>query len=699
MKEPIDQSASRRVLWICRVALIWALVIAGRLVQLQVIKHEDFVAAARSQHHRAFITPPDRGEITDRTGHPLAISVRTRTAAINPQLVRNPTFFAGLIAPILGLDASALAQRIEQMQNLPNVKNSGRSYLELKRHISAAEEQRLRQSPFKFIEILRDSRREYPNGSTGAHIIGSVDRFNTGNYGIEQKLDKELKGAPGKLRALTDSLRSRYFSWYERPTSQGVDLTLTIHSVIQHETEKALEAGVIASNAAYGAAVVMEPDTGEILALANYPAFDPAEVITDKAKEQAALARRLNYAVQAPIEPGSVMKMITVSTGLDTGRFTTESLIYCENGAFPRPGRRPIRDLGRIGLVPLPLILIKSSNIGVAKISLSLGPDTMWTYLKKFGLGERTGIELPSESPGMFKARYCLDAEGKPSRIIDERKCWGPASHEYIAFGHEIGATALQLARATAVIANGGYLVHPRLVLAKNRPLPGGRTEPVPVLMRHPERVLKPETAFTVRRIMQQVILEGTGRRARLAGYTAGGKTGSAEVWDGRVKRTDLNNASFIGFAPVAKPRAVVVVMLGRTRMQGGAAAAPIFKQITEAALRVLQVPPDELETAPRLESARAEPDLESLPEAAALLEAAEAKPDPDPDPETVYRPLLEGPRVPDFLGKPVVSVMQECARRGLEVEIIGRGRARSQQPRAGAILPPGAKVQVEFRP
>jgi cell division protein FtsI (penicillin-binding protein 3) len=697
MKEPIDHSASRRVLWICRVALIWALVIAGRLVHLQVIKHEDFVAAARSQHHRAFITPPDRGEITDRTGHPLALSIRTRTAAINPQLVRNPTFFAGLVAPILDLEASALAQRIERMQNRPNVRNSGRSFLELKRHITADEERRLRQTPFKFIEILRDAKREYPNGPTAAHIIGSVDRFNTGNYGIEQKLDKELKGAPGKLRALTDSLRSRYFSWYERPTSQGVDLTLTIHSVVQHETEMALEAGVNASGAAYGAAIVMEPETGEILALANYPTFDPAEVITDRAKERAALARRLNYAVQAPSEPGSVMKMITVSTGLDTGRFTTESTIYCENGAFPRPGRRPIRDLGRIGLVPLPLILIKSSNIGVAKISLSLGPDTMWTYLKKFGLGERTGIELPSESSGMFKPRFCLDADGKPSRIIDERKCWGPASHEYIAFGHEIGATALQLARATAIIANGGYLVQPRLVLAKTRPLPGGRTEPVPILLRHPERVIKPETAFTVRRIMQQVVLEGTGRRARLAGYTAGGKTGSAEVWEGRVKRTDLNNASFIGFAPVTKPRAVVIVMLGRTPMKGGVAAAPIFKRITEATLRVLQVPPDELETAPRIETALTEPDLENLPEAAPLLDVTEAQ--PDPDQEAVFSPLLDGPRVPDLLGKPVVSVMQECARRGLDVEIIGRGRARSQQPRAGAILPPGAKVLVEFRP
>jgi cell division protein FtsI (penicillin-binding protein 3) len=650
------------------------------------------VAAARSQHHRIFVTPPDRGEITDRTGHPLAVSIRTRTAAINPQLVTNPAFFAGYVAPVLGLDAAELASRIEQMQRRPNVRNSGRGYLELKRHISAEEERSLRQSPFKFIEILRDARRVYPNGPTGAHVIGSVDRFNTGNYGIELKLDAELKGAPGRLRALTDSLRARYFSWYEQPPSQGVDLTLTLDSVIQHETEKALEAGVQESQAAYGAAVVMDPRSGEILALANYPSFDPSEEIPEHAA-QAALARRLNYAVQAPIEPGSVMKMITVAMGLDSGRFTTESVLYCENGAFPRPGRRPIRDLGRYGALELPMILIKSSNIGVAKISLASGPDTMWTYLKKFGMGQRTGIELPSESAGMFKPRFCTDADGKPSKVIDERRCWGPASHEYIAFGHEIGATMLQLARATAVVANGGYLVHPRLVLAKNRPAGGGRTEPVPVLHRAPEQVIKPETAAIMRQIMRRVIEEGTGKRARLNGYTAGGKTGSAEVWEGKTKRKDLNNASFIGFAPATNPRVVVIVSLGRTPRQGGAAAAPIFKQVAEAALRVLQVPPDSLETMAAPPPAPKEPEPEDLPPPEPVLETAAAAP------ELTFSPLLDGPRVPDFQGQPVVNVLRESARRGLEVEIIGHGRARMQRPAPGAILPPGARVQVEFRP
>jgi cell division protein FtsI (penicillin-binding protein 3) len=696
MREPIELSAERRVLWIGRLALVWALLIAGQLVRLQVVKHGDYEAAARSQHHRAYLTIPDRGEILDRTGHPLAVSVRTNSAVINPQLVKSPVFFAGIVAPILGLDPGEVAARIEEMQRRPDVHNSGRNYYELKRHLTAAEVNSLRKLPFPFIEIHRDARREYPNGPTGAHVIGSVDRFSTGNYGVELKLDKELRGAKGRMRALTDSLSGKYFSWFERPTTQGADIVLTLDSVIQHEAEKWLAEGVRDSGAEYGSVVVMDPENGEILALANYPAFDPGEEIPAQgAAKDAALARRRNYAIWAPFEPGSVMKMITVTMGIDTGRFTPDSVIFCENGAFPRPGRRPIRDLGRYGALPLSMVLVKSSNIGVTKVSLAVGPDTMWNYLGKFGLGQRTGLELPGESRGLFKPRYCLDKDGKPQKQIDETRCWGPNTHEYVSFGHEIGATAVQLARATAVIANGGKLVFPRLVLSKERPLGNGRTEPVPVLVREPERVIKAESAFTVRKIMQQVVEEGTGRRARLDGYSSGGKTGSAEVWDGRVKRRDLNNASFIGFAPVANPRVAVVVTLGRTPRQGGAAAAPIFKKVTEAALRVLQVPKDE-------------PESVSLP--VELAEAA-APPPPEPvEPEPEEEPaaeeslllaggLIEGPRVPDFRGKPVVAVMKESTRAGLPVRIVGRGLARTQSPPPGAILPAGQEIHVEFRP
>jgi cell division protein FtsI (penicillin-binding protein 3) len=720
MSEPIDQHASRRLLWIGRLALVWAIVIVCQLFYLQFVKHEEYRAAAERQHHRTFRVIPDRGEILDRTGHPLAVSVRTSTVVINPLKVKNPGFFAGVVAPLLSLDPAEVEARILELQKRDEEAKQGgtgysRGYYELKRHLTPEEEaslqnlRNLRPRPFDFIELHRDARREYPNGQTAAHVVGSVDRYNEGVSGVERKLDAELRGTRGMFRALTDSLSGKYFGRYERPASEGVDVTLTIHSVIQHEAEKYLEEGVEASGAQHGSVVVMDPGSGEILALANYPNFDPREEPPlDRAEEKRMLERRRNWAILAPFEPGSVMKMITVAMGIDTGRFTADSPINCENGAFPRPGRKAITDLGRYGTMPLSMVLVKSSNIGVTKVSLAVGPDTLWDYLKRFGFGQLTGIELPGESVGQFKPRFCTDKDGRISRIIDQTRCWGPASHEYISFGHEIGATAVQLARATAVIANGGHLVEPRLVLSKSRPLIGGGREPVPVLVREPERVIKPETSHVMRRIMERVVEEGTGRRARLEGYSAGGKTGSAEVWDGRVKRRDLNNASFIGFAPVDRPSVVVVVTLGRTPRQGGAAAAPIFRNVAQAALRILQVPGDlpdrvpapvtpvveeeqEIETFTRLALAEDAAPVEAVLEPVALQAGAEAAAE--------WTPLLAGPKVPDFRGKPVVAVMQESVRAGLEVEIIGRGRARAQRPAPGAILGPGERVRVEFRP
>jgi cell division protein FtsI (penicillin-binding protein 3) len=717
MSEPIDQVAARRVLWVGRIALGWALLIVLRLLVLQVVQHEEYLEIARNQQHRAFPTIPDRGEILDRTGHPLAVSVRTSTAVVNPQRIVNPEFFAGVVAPMLNLDPAAVTEEIRLRQRMKkNTAMVSRFYYEIKRHLSPEEVkslQRLRPVPFDFLEIHRDARREYPNGSTAAHIVGSVDRFNAGNSGVEQKLNEELEGARGRLRALTDALRGKYFSWFEQPPREGVDLVLSVDSVIQHEAEKHLEQGVLESGAEYGSVVVMDPHSGEILALANYPNFDPREEVpaTPGAKQQA-MAKRRNWAVLAPFEPGSVMKMVTVAAGIDTGKFTPDSIIYCENGAFPRPGRKAITDLGRHGAIPVTTVLVKSSNIGVTKISLTLGPDVMWEYLGRFGLGQRTGLELPGETRGLFKARYCLDKDGNPSRQIDETRCWGPYTHEYVSFGHEIGATAVQLARATSVVANGGFLVYPRLIQSKTRPRPDGGREVVPVLVQKPERALKPQTALIMRRMMRQVVEEGTGRRARLEGYTAGGKTGSAEVWDGRVRRTDLNNASFIGFAPAESPSVVVVVTLGRTPRQGGAAAAPIFKNVTQAALRILRVPPDLPDSGeplpldqpstepagdPSLGLARAKAEEPKAGAAPALLPAG--LPGAQPETAEVFSPLIDGPRVPDFRGKPVRVVMSESARAGLEIEIAGRGLAREQRPEPGSILPPGQRIRVEFRP
>jgi cell division protein FtsI (penicillin-binding protein 3) len=680
MEHPVDAQAARRVIQVGRIALVWAVLIFGRLIYLQVIKHDDFVKAARAQQQHKIEIPADRGEILDRTGAPLAISIRTESVVVNPQRVKDPAFFSSVVAPALQLDPKTLSATLDEYQDRGAKHARSRGFLMLKRHIDAAEKDRLQYLMRTFpLEIVRDSRREYPIGMIGAHVVGSLDAEGGGNAGIEQKLNEELRGKPGKMTVLTGSQQDHYVSWVSEDSLDGVNLTLSVHRVIQHDAERFLEEGIRAAGAQSGTVLVMDPQNGEILALANYPSFDPRH---EKPSEAEASARHSNIAVQIPCEPGSVMKMITVTMGIDSGRFTPETQLYCENGVFPRPNRKPIHDVHRYGTLDVAGVLIKSSNIGVAKISLASGPKLLYEYLKKFGIGDKTGIELPAESRGMLRKQECSSNS--------DTNCWSASSHEYIAFGHEVAATAVQLGRAVSVIASGGLLVQPHLVIRRVRPHADGRMERIPVAYSEPKRVLRAETAFTIRRIMERVVLEGTGKAAAIPGYSSGGKTGSAQMFENGAW-LNQHNSSFIGFAPVTNPRVVVVVTMNRTPKLGGVAAAPVFRNVAESALRVMQVPKDRPETDP---PARKPAPLETneLPQYRMARAEQPAALEPPP-----AGPELAGPRVPDFRGKPVLNVLRQSAAMGLPVEILGQGTARMQKPAPGAILPAGGKVQVEF--
>ncbi|QOY91620.1 penicillin-binding protein [Paludibaculum fermentans] len=700
MENPVGDRASKRVILVGRIVFIWAVFIVGRLGYLQVLKHDEFVRAAKAQHQHRIQIPADRGEILDRTGIPLAISVRTESVVVNPQRVADPQFFSAIVAPALNLNSTELANKIAEYQDRGAKKARGRGFLVIKRHLTEDEKYRLQ--PLRRtlpIEILPDHQREYPNGLTGAHVIGSLDSEGNGNAGLEQKLNNEMQGKPGKMMVLTGSRQDSYVSWVSEESVQGTNLTLSIDRVIQHDAEEFLAEGVKEAAASSGTVIVMDPQTGEVLALANYPTFDPRH---EQPTPEEAEARHKNIAVQIPCEPGSVMKMITVTMGIDSGRFTPSSGIFCENGSFARPGRRAIHDLHRMGNMDVAGILIKSSNIGVAKISIASGPKTLYDYLKRFGIGEKTGIELPAESRGLLRHLECKDSK--------DRWCWSPASHEYIAFGHEVGATAIQLARAVSVIANGGLLVNPHIVLKKSRPTDDGHIQNVPIEFKNPIRVIRPETAFTIRRIMESVVEEGTGRRAAIPGYSSGGKTGSAEIFENGAWQ-NRHNSSFIGFAPVTNPRVVVVVTLNRTPKQGGIAAAPIFSKVTETALRVLQVPKDRPESdiqpkpltpaetdelpenrVAKAEALKKEKEKEKEELEKKKLQAADQEPEAKP-----FSPLLVGPKVPDFRGMAVVAVLRQSATLGLPVEIVGRGKARVQKPAPGTILSSGERIQVEF--
>ena len=688
MRFPVEKLSERRLRIVAGVVLVWAIAISARLYEFQVVKHKELKASAEAQQQHIYQIPVLRGEISDRTGQLFAVSIPTESVVINPIRVKNPEFFAGQVATTLGLNAQEVRTRIEELQAR---KGKGRGFLLLKRHISAQEVVDLKHLPFNAIEIVRDARREYPNNRVGAHVVGSIDAEGNGNSGIEQKLNADLKGRPGKMRVLTDSLQDPYVTWISDPGEQGANVTLTIQNVIQHVAERALEEGIHEASAERGSAVVMDPSNGEILALANFPNFDPS---VDKPSQED-IKRRMNTAVQAPCEPGSVMKIITISMGLESGRFTPETPIFCENGSFARPGRRPIHDVHPNGTLDVAGVLIKSSNIGMAKISIASGPELLYSYLKKFGIGDKTRVELPGETGGILWPRECGGKNSKGQLT----PCWTPSSHEYIAFGHEVGATALQLARAVSVIANGGTLIAPHIVLKKERPRADGSVEMLPSNLPAPTRALEPQTAATVRRIMQRVVLEGTGRRAKVAGYTVGGKTGSAQIFIKGAGWVNRHNSSFIGFAPVNNPRIVVVVTLNNTPQQGGIAAAPVFSKITETALRVLQVPKDDPDN--DIHSQPAPKEVNEVPEEQPknlTIKKKEEEPQPEPDPIPASGPvLLAGPRVPDFRGKQMVAVMRESVALGIPVEIVGTGVARDQSPPPGGILPIGGRIHVQF--
>ena len=323
-----------------------------------------------------------------------------------------------------------------------------------------------------------------------------------------------------------------------------MDVGVSIDERIQYVADQALARAAGEWHCETGSLVALDPATGEILAMSSYPAFDPAAPV----KNTSDMKARLNQAVSVPFEPGSVFKVITISAALETTSLLPSTMIDCGPGVFRLYGRR-ISDIKAYGTMPLEKVLWKSSNIGAIQAALRVGDKNLLEYVHRFGFGRKSGIDLPAESSGMVR----------------ELNRWQRTSIGSVAMGHEISATTLQLALATAVVANGGMLPKPRLVLwrqARDGHRIDTPTEPA-------KRVLRPETAITMRRMMEGVVLEGTGRNARLAGFTSGGKTGSAQIFDFETRRYSHNyNSSFVGFAPVTRPEIVIAVTLnGATNM------------------------------------------------------------------------------------------------------------------------------------
>jgi cell division protein FtsI (penicillin-binding protein 3) len=667
--------AVRRLTWLVAILLFWGAAILANLIHIQVYNHAQYVAAARKEQEKKIDLPAIRGNIYDRNGHPLAMSVSADSVSVNPLQVPN----LSVAAELLAINLKDVNQE-ELYEKMKWQAENHKGFLVVKHHITPSESERLRSLPVNWIDFTTETSREYPNGEIAAHLLGGVYQQEKGVAGVEKAMDNVLKGSPGTLRLLTDVKRRGIDELVEVPAKPGTSLTLTIDERIQFVAEREIKEAVLKYHSRNGSVVVMNPYNGEILALANYPTYDP----NVGPKQGDNPMARFNCGVQVPFEPGSVFKVITLSAALETTNLRPESLINTGNGALSLPGR-VVHDTHAHGTITMQQVLEQSSNIGAILIGTRVGREKMYEYVRRFGFGQQSGVPLAAESKGLL-------------RKLDH---WGTTSLASIAMGQEISTTSIQLARAAAVIANGGMLVKPKLVYKRNDQLEP--TDP-------PERILKPETAIIMRQMMEGVVLspQGTGHRCcRLDGYTSAGKTGSAQIFDTVTKRyTHSYNASFMGFAPVTNPQLVVMVTLNGTVGEagfGGPSAGPVFNKVTTEALRILDVPrdlPEKPDTGVQLIQAKAEapaPDeddasIAGLGDGPSIIEE-----DPDANP-LAPAPVYTGPRVPDLRGKSVRQVIREASESGLSVSIEGTGIAHQQVPPPGARLVEGSKIRVLFR-
>ncbi|MBZ5623565.1 MAG: transpeptidase family protein [Acidobacteriia bacterium] len=689
----------RRLTWLAGVVLLWGGAIFYKLVSLQVLHHRLYSQLARARQELVIEIPGPRGTIFDRTGRPLALSVPTESVYINPLRVPDLEIASDLLARALHLDRTQLYGTMKLAYD------NHRGFLWVKRRIEFNEGQELRGMHLEWVGFQKESQRHYPKGTLAAHVLGSVDFEEKGNAGIEKTLDSELRGQPGQMRILTDVKRRGIDSQLATQARPGTSITTTIDERLQFVAERELAAAVVLHHAVSGSLVVMNPNTGDVLALASYPTYDPN--VPAAPGENFA---RQNHAVSVPFEPGSVYKVITLSAALETTSLRPDSLINCHGGVLALPGRVIHDSHAGIGIIPMAMVLARSSNIGAIEIGMRVGSQNMYDYMRRFGFGQKSGVQLPAESPGKVR---------KLSR-------WGTTSLASVSMGQEVSVTTLQLAQAAAVIANGGLLVRPRLVSKR-----AGEAVPVPV----PVRILRPETAITMRQMMEGVVInpQGTGKRARLAGYTVGGKTGSAQIYDFASRHyTHSYNGTFVGFAPLINPAIVVVVTLNGTHGEGGfggVVAAPVFHAVATEALRVMEVPkdlPDELPNTlvagnnnlDDLAIADAEPGQPNI------LEEGDDEGQPADQPKPVFvgpvapieaKPGFVGPiapsqpkpvmavqappppTVPNFKGKTLRAVLAEAAAKGLTVLPDGSGVARVQSPPPGSILHQGDRIRVQF--
>ncbi len=726
---------------ICLFFLLWAIAIAGRLFWLQVVRHQEFEERAQKQQHRTFEVAPRRGVLYDRNMHELAMTVQVDSIYAVPTEIEDKHAAAYALAAAVHADPEDADSSEGQIAARLD---AGHSFAWVARRVTAEAAARVKALNLKGIYFQKEFQRFYPNNEIAAQVLGFVGTDDNGLGGLEQKFETQLHGVPGRMYTAMDA-RRRIMGSSEHDPEPGQNLELTIDENIQFLAEKALDHVMQKSKAANGTVVVQDVHTGQILALAVRPSFNPNDF-----RHTAQVALR-DHAVSDVYEPGSVFKLVTYSAALEQHVTSPDAMIDCQGGKITLAGRVIHDNQGEhYGVIPVHKALEVSSDVAAVKLALAVGPDRFYHYIRAFGFGQRTVIELPGETRGLL-------------RPVNK---WGSSSIGSIAIGQEVGVTPLQLVSMVSTIANGGVYLPPR-VLMPGQVSGGQAAHPLQAAPFKPnedlpdplppgaQRVISTLTAAQMRKMMEGVVLFGTGKPAQLDGYSSGGKTGTAQKIDPATHRYSktMHIASFAGIAPINNPVIAVAVVIDDPKgaYYGTEVSAPVFAEVAQQVLEYLGVPHDIDLRQPRPSAKNKQSPAEDdanwgTDDVNALYDAANDLPSDDPlrpgagqaapvtqtaqqhagaTSESKGKPAStqtapaaaqasqqanapvraattavmvdEGKklRVPSLIGLPVRKVVEVTAAAGLEVQITGNGLVREQAPAAGTMVGPGTKVVV----
>ena len=637
-----------RVLILAAILTVAFAGLAGRLGWLMIVKHGELAALAERQYSRTIALQGARGPIVDRHGAPLATSTPAESLFAQPRGIGDPVRLAAALAPIVDVPARDLHAQL----------TSGKGFVWLRRKLPPAVAARVRALNEPGLGFLAEPLRLYPNRELAAHVLG-FEGVDGGLEGVERAWNEALAGTPGRAIVGRDALgREIAAQQILTPPAPGRGVMLTLDQTIQYLAEREIDAAYRRTHARAAMAIAMDPRSGDVLALALRPTFNPNAFLDVASREV-----WRNRAVTDPFEPGSTFKVILAAAALEEGVVRPDDRIWAENGQLTI-AKTTIHDWKKFGWLSFSEVLQNSSNVGSMKVGLALGGDRYHHYMTAFGFGAPTGIGLPGESRGLLR---------DPQR-------WSPLSLPTMSIGQEVSVTALQMLAAFGAVANGGTLMQPRLVKAEfdadGREM--RRIEPRAV-----RQVVSPETARTLSRMLVEVVEHGTGHLAAVGGYDVGGKTGTAQKLDSTTRRYSRAPGvlSFIGFVPADEPRLVLLVLLDEPKNEkwGSEAAAPIFAAIATPVLRYLEVPPRDATPIQIVTG----PGADDTPRVQLV--------------STTAAPV--GGVMPDVRGRRLRQALATLEPLGVGVQVDGRGRVAQQSPAPGERLDPDAVARLTLSP